>query len=259
MANQTIRLVQVTDCHLQNDPTQLYRHHDVESQLDQMLAHLSTELPAETLLLLTGDNVHHGGADAYKRLVEKIDVVPFDAVWIPGNHDDLAIMRACGGALNRKVILLKGWCLILLDSTSEPDGKGSGSLGSKELEFLQQALQQNIDKHCLIVLHHNPLSVESGWQDSIMLADAEQFWQTLAPFDHVRGLICGHVHQEWHWQWNGVDVMSCPSSSVQFKKRCDDMTLEDDPELQAPAYRLLELLEYGDITSQVKRVNLADN
>ncbi|WP_315982322.1 hypothetical protein [Aliamphritea spongicola] len=37
------------------------------------------------------------------------------------------------------------------------------------------------------------------------------------------------------------------------------MTLEDVPALQAPAYRLLELSECGEINSQVKRFNLAED
>ncbi len=258
MANQTIRLVQVTDCHLQNNPFQFYRNQNVESQLDRLFTHLSDELPEDTLLLLTGDIVHHGGAEAYQRLLTRLNSVPFDTAWIPGNHDDIELMLACGARLNRKVIQLQGWCLILLDSTSEPDGKGSGALGCGELAFLEKTLQQNVDKHCLVVLHHNPLSVESGWQDSIMLKDAEQFWQTLEAFNHVRGIICGHVHQEWCWQQGDIKVMSCPASSVQFKKRCNDMTIEDDPELQSPAYRLLDLFEDGEISSQIKRFNLAD-
>ena len=259
MNNPTVKLVQVTDCHLQNDPSQLYRNQDVESQLDQMLAHLKSILPEETLLLLTGDIVHHGGPDAYRRLTAKLASVPFDTAWIPGNHDDAALMLACGERLNRKVIQVSGWCLILLDSTSEPDGRGSGALGQAELAFLTQVLDQNSDRHCLIVLHHNPVSVESGWQDPIMLADADQFWRVLEPYSQVRGIICGHVHQEWRWQHQGVDVMSCPASSVQFKKRCAEMTLEDVPALQAPAYRLLELSEGGEINSQVKRFNLAED
>ncbi len=251
--------MQVTDCHLQNDPSQLYRHQDVETQLDQLLTHLNSTLPEETLLLLTGDIVHHGGADAYRRLTVKLESVPFDTAWIPGNHDDTALMQACGERLNRRVIQARDWCLILLNSTSEPDGRGSGALGQTELAFLRQTLDEYSHKHCLIVLHHNPVSVESGWQDPIMLADADQFWELLKDYRQVRGIICGHVHQEWRWQYQGVDVMSCPASSVQFKKRCDEMTLEDMPALQAPAYRLLELSERGEIISQVKRFNLADD
>lgn len=245
--------MQVTDCHLQNNPLNLYRDQDVELQLDQLFAYLAESLSADTLLLLTGDLVHHGGADAYQRLVNKINALPFDTAWIPGNHDDVSLMRTFGETLNRNVIHRDGWCLILLNSTSEPDGRGSGSLGKEQLEFLSQSLEQNQDKHCFIVLHHNPLSVESGWQDPIMLADADLFWQRLDGQHQVKGIICGHVHQEWRWQHQGVDVMSCPASSVQFKKRCDDMTLEDEPELQLPAYRLIELFENGEIVSQVMR------
>ncbi len=36
-----------------------------------------------------------------------------------------------------------------------------------------------------------------------MLADADQFWRVLEPYSQVQGIICGHVHQEWRWQYKG--------------------------------------------------------
>lgn len=259
MSEFPVNLIQVTDCHLQNDPACLYRGFDVEQQLDQVFARLKATQPDDALLMLTGDLVHHGGPAAYDRLVRKLADLPYCAVWIPGNHDDPALMlsvaeQAGRPQLNDRVIVLGDWSIVLLDSTADADGKGSGSLGEQQFLFLEKALAENEQRHCLVVLHHNPLSVESGWQDPIMLGDAEAFWKMIRRFTHVRGVICGHVHQQWDWIQDGVKVMATPSTSAQFKKRCDDMTIEDETSLMSPAYRLIQLDKSGEILSQVKHL-----
>ncbi|MEH6575909.1 MAG: metallophosphoesterase [Amphritea sp.] len=247
-------LAQITDCHLQNDPAQRYRERDVEASFDAVVADLQHNYPAIDRLLLTGDLVHHGGPAGYQRLLQKIRALELHSHWIPGNHDDATLMQQLGGDLNRRSFRVPGWGMILLDSTALPDGRGSGSLADSELEFLLQQLEAFHDSHCLVVLHHNPIPVQSVWQDEIRLGNSQSFWDIAERHPQLKGVIFGHVHQEWDIERNGVRVLSCPASSVQFKKHCDAMTLEGDPVLQLPAYRTLALYTDGRIETSVKRV-----
>lgn len=251
-------IAQITDCHLQNDPLQDYRGQNVEQHLERVVESLLLQSPVADLILWSGDLVHHGGPEGYQRLSQRLAELPVPSYWIPGNHDDVTLMQQVGnqlgGQLNQRSLVAGGWGIILLDSTSEPDGRGGGSLAQCELDFLQQQLQHFRDCHCLVVLHHNPLPVDSDWQDRIMLANADQFWAVLAPHCNVRGVINGHVHQSRDNMHNGVRVMMTPATSVQFKAACQQLVLEDEPGLRAPAYRLLALYPDGRIETSVKRV-----
>ncbi len=251
-------VAQITDCHLQDDPCQDYRGFNVEQHLDRVVENLLLQTPAADLILWSGDLVHHGGPEGYRRLSQRLAQLPVPSYWIPGNHDDMTLMQQVGsqfgGQLNQRSLVTGGWGIILLDSTSEPDGRGGGSLAQCELDFLQQQLQRFQDYHCLVVLHHNPLPVESDWQDQIMLGNADQFWRVLGQHHHVRAVINGHVHQSSDRMHNGVRVMMTPATSVQFKAACQQLILEDDPVLKQPGYRCLELYPDGRIETSVKRV-----
>lgn len=248
-AAKPFRVAQITDCHLQNDPHQRYRDLDVETHFDRVLAHALQQGP--DVLLLTGDLVHHGGPQGYQRLHGKLAALPVPCYWIPGNHDDAQLMQQIGGEMNRRTLVYDPWVILLLDSSSLPDGRGSGSLARQELDFLDAQLRRYGDKPVMVVLHHNPLPVDSGWQDPIMLANADALWQIIDAHPNVRLLLCGHVHQEWQLQRNGVSLFCTPASSVQFKPNCDDFTLEDRAGVSGPAWRLLELDPEGGIETRV--------
>lgn len=251
-------IAQVTDCHLQNDPDRDYRGFDVERHLDRVIDDLQSQTPAADMVICSGDLVHHGGPEGYQRLSQRLAHLPVPSYWIPGNHDDAQLMLQAGhqhgSQLNQRTVVAKGWVIILLDSTSDPDGQGGGSLSRSQLTFLEQQLQQYSTHHCLVVLHHNPLPVDSDWQDRIMLANADQFWAALAPHQNVRAVINGHVHQPWELVRGDVRVIMTPATSVQFKAGCQQLILEDDPVLSLPAYRWLTLHGDGQIETSVKRV-----
>ncbi|MDO6563260.1 metallophosphoesterase [Amphritea sp. 1_MG-2023] len=247
-------VAQITDCHLQNNPADDYRGRDVEQHLNAVIEDLRCQTPAADLVLWTGDLVHHGAASGYNRLRDRLTALPLQSYWLPGNHDAADLMLALGGPLNQRTIVDQHWVILLLDSTSQPDGMGGGYLASQELNFLAQQLQTYRDYHCLIVLHHNPLPVGSAWQDRIMLGNAAAFWQLLAQYPQVKGVLNGHVHQAVEQQHQGINVFMTPATSVQFKAGCQQMTLEDASALALPAYRVLQLYPDGQIRSVIKRV-----
>ncbi|MCQ6463558.1 3',5'-cyclic-AMP phosphodiesterase, partial [Vibrio parahaemolyticus] len=67
---------------------------------------------------------------------------------------------------------------------------------------------------------------------------------------NVKGILCGHVHQDINVIHKGIRVMATPSTSVQFKPNSDDFALDTT----SPAWRELELNTNGDITTHVDRL-----
>jgi Icc protein len=141
-----------------------------------------------------------------------------------------------------------------LDSTTNPDGRGSGSLSDRELALIGTLNQLPIE-HILLVLHHPPVEVGSVWQDQIKLANVQQFWQQVDKQDKVRAVLFGHLHQEHQLQHRDIALYCSPATAPQFKKSQLTPVLEDDIKLAKPGYRLLQLGSDGSIKTKVYRVD----
>ncbi|MDO6593315.1 phosphodiesterase [Neptuniibacter sp. 1_MG-2023] len=252
-SDRPIRLLQVTDMHLQQEPSCLMRGANVEARFQQVIHQIEQE--NADFLLLTGDLTHHA-PPAYDRLSSCLQGLPFPAHWIPGNHDLVDEMaRFSDLGYNQKVIVGGDWRIILLDSTSNPDGKGGGALSAEELDFLNTQLAiLTSEQHVLVVLHHHPVSVESEWMDQIGLANKDRLWELLAHYSQVKGVVFGHVHQEFQQQRGNVKLLACPATAPQFKPFSVSAVTEDDPRFMGPAYRRIQLYDDGEIQSEVVRL-----
>ncbi|WP_188859186.1 phosphodiesterase [Marinobacterium nitratireducens] len=249
-------LVQISDCHLPAEAGGLFRGTDPQRRLQAVVADIRMRFPDVDCLLLTGDLTHHGGADAYHRLLETVEGLAPDCYWLPGNHDRCEVMRdVATGPLQQKCIDLVRWRLLMLDSTAQPDGRGGGSLAQSELNWLEASLAAAGERPVLIALHHNPVAVGSAWQDEIMLGNAADFWRIVDAYPQVRGVIFGHVHQAHALQRGEVSLFSAPSTAVQFQAHQAEFALEPDPQLARPGYRLYRLQDDGRLKSRVIRVD----
>lgn len=139
------------------------------------------------------------------------------------------------------------WTLLLLDSSDHPDGRGGGSLSEATLAWLAAQLAESRTRHVLIVLHHNPVSTGSRWQDAIMLGNADRFADLLNAWPQVRGIVCGHLHQRQARRLGSVPVFCAPATSVQFKPGQPEFALEDDPLLAGPGFCWYQLEADGRI------------
>ena len=236
------KLIQLSDLHLPALFGQSYRDRDVELQLLQVLEHVQDRHSDLDALLLSGDLVHHGHSDAYRRLAGYLDRFDKPWYWIAGNHDSLAEMQAVR-QMPLTPLITKGWQILMLDSNAAADGQGGGSLADSELQRLEIQLQsaQLAGASLLLVLHHNPVSVQSQWQDQIMLGNAERFWQLLGAYEVPVTVLCGHVHQAWDVIQQGGRVLSCPSTAVQFVRAQSRLLIEIEGEAALPGYRWLKL------------------
>lgn len=261
--NKSINLLQITDCHLLQTPDISYRDNSPEQRLDAVIKSIAEQflLPDYfTHLILSGDLAHDSVAAVYQRLLTKTQSLAKHAHWLPGNHDDVAVMSGFS-QMQQKIILEKNWAIILLDSTSNPNGLGSGELSQEELDFLANseklisALEHPTKiEHLFLVLHHPPIAVNSVWQDKIKLANSEVFWEVVDSLANVRAVSFGHLHQVHHIKRGAVELFCTPATAAQFKKRQCTPVLEDSPAHSGPGFRVFCLNDNGQIASQVHTV-----
>jgi len=204
-------------------------------------------------VLVTGDLVHDPVTRAYERLLEKLLLLKAPVFCILGNHDHPDLMHRILNTENistSKVLEAKQWVILLLDSFSA--NTHAGRLHERELRFLQQELTRTTDKHVFICLHHPPVSIDSPWMDAMMLENPDDLFAVVDKFNHVRGILWGHIHQEFSSERNKVLLFASPSTCVQFTPQATEYMKDNQP----PGFREIRLGSNGSIKTEVLRVKV---
>jgi Icc protein len=248
--DREIRLVQITDTHLFADPSQRMRGLDTAQTLRQVVTHVRRHYADAAACLLTGDLSHDGQAGSYRLLQEILGALKMPLLALPGNHDNKTLMaqmlddrrwRYC------PVFDIGPWRILNLDSVVE-DAE-HGCLDDAQLELTRKALDSP-RRHALVCLHHPPLAIGSRWLDRIGLTNCAEFLEAVDHSGGVRGVLWGHIHQEFSERRNGVSLWGTPSTCVQFVPRVDRFAVDS----RAPGYRVLDLRKDGTLGSHVERV-----
>ena len=249
MPPQTVRLVQITDCHLLADPAERLGGVDTEATLAAVIERVRAEAPPPDAVLATGDLSQDGTAEAYRRIKALFARLDPPVHCLPGNHDDaptLAEVLPGGGVYVGSSLLLGGWQIVLLDSTVA--GQDDGRLDADELARLDRALGDQQGRHALVCLHHQPVAVGGAWRDAVSLENPDELFAVLDRHAHVRGVLWGHVHLPFEGARKGVRLMASPSTCFQFVPGADDsLAVGTDP----PAYRRIGLRADGAIETEV--------
>lgn len=251
-SQEPIRLLQLTDCHIGPDTSEELLGLNTDESLHDVIKHLQTHHPSCDLLLTTGDIANNGGSRTYTRFLKIMDesAIAFRAFgWLPGNHDSPVDMNeAMNSSRLTKELRVGNW-LILLLNTQVP-GHTHGNLVEAELNFLDEVLSNNTDRHVMIFMHHQPVPVGCAWVDTQKVRSEYAFFKILDQYEHVKAVVWGHVHQEFCQVRNGVRLLATPSTSIQFKANSDDFAVDH----LMPGYRWFELNPDGSFISRVERI-----
>ncbi len=247
-----VRLAQVTDSHIFGDPAGSLLGLNTRNSFSVVCERLLKEEWRPDALLTTGDLSQDASPESYQYLADYFKSMSIPTFWLPGNHDNPELMDLYLNnqiVLSDKLILLGGWLVIMLDSSVK--GKVHGEISDSQLAFLEASLKQYSDKHCLVCLHHQPIDVKSEWLDRIGLANEVKLRNIVDSHVNVKGVLWGHVHQEFSREINGVRWLASPSSCVQFKPGSKDFCAG----VESPGYRYLNLHADGRIETVVHRID----
>lgn len=252
--NQNYRIVQITDSHLFGDRATLFDGLNTHDSLCDVVSLVRNQEDQIDLLLCTGDLSQDSSPQSYLNFIDALAPLNAPQLWIPGNHD---IRRNMQQSLDKNSIHLKrsaqigNWRIIMLNSNVE--GHVYGLLDQKELADLDLELadSERSGAHVLVCVHHNCLPVQAAWLQQHCLKNADEMFSVLDTYDHVKGILYGHIHQEFNAVRNGVKVMATPSTCIQFHPTNDNFTIDN----AQPGYRWLDLCADGTIESAVARVS----
>ncbi len=247
-----LNLLQITDSHLTKDAKSDLLGVVTRDSLDAVLSLIEKNIAGKEhalpdFLVASGDIAQDASAEAYQYFSDKTQNLCASAGWFSGNHDDTQIMENAFSDKTKfsKVYRFDHWQLILLDSAVH--GSVHGYLSEQELIVLEQALSERPDLHSLVCLHHHPVDIGSTWLDKIGLHNRDDFFKVLDKFENVRGVLWGHIHQEWESERNGIPMLATPSTCIQFLPKSSGFAVENI----APGYRYLGLHSDGLIESKV--------
>ncbi len=243
-------LMQITDCHLYANPEQRLLGLNTLESLREVVELVRTRTPPVAMVLATGDLVHDATPTGYRRLRQELGRLGVPVYCLPGNHDRPEVMRE---HLNQGLFSTQGsvdtphWRLIMLDSVIP--GSEGGRLAEGELERLDAVLAET-PEHALVCLHHQPLPVRSEWLDTMALENRHEFFEVIDRHPQVRGILWGHIHQEYQGDYRHIPLLASPSTCIQFAPGSRDFRVDT----LAPGCRFLSLLPDGTIRTRVERL-----
>ena len=252
-SGRVIRVLQITDTHLFADSNGCLLGLNTEQSLQAVIAKIrANRLPAE-LILATGDLVHDGTPAAYQRIFSHLESFGLPVFCLPGNHDEaLTLQQSLNDGLIQYVEHAHhgNWHFIFLDSTI-PDSE-KAHLTQESLQTLEKHLQSAPGTNTLICLHHQPVPTGSEWLDTMAVDNASEFLALLEKHSQVRGVLWGHVHQQFDGRYKNIKLMSSPSTCIQFLPGSKDFAVDE----ATPGYRWLELYPDGRIETGVERLDV---
>lgn len=242
---RSARLLQITDCHL--GPRADYclaGIHTLNSFNEVLGAALAAEDKPD-LVLVTGDVAAHGAPEAYRFFLDKMAASGLPYLWLPGNHDDFALMAQLNAAAWQPISAFGNWRIITLNS-AVPHRVG-GRLEEDQLDLVARTLAEHPDNDFAIFLHHPPLDVGCRWLDRQQVSNGGELADILACHSNVRALFSGHVHQRAELLFEGIPFYSTPSTCFQFAPLREDFALDELP----PGYRWIDLYDDGTLATEV--------
>ena len=228
--NQAYNLIQISDCHIDDQ---------VESMGVDTHANLASVVKAVTkhncdTLLITGDLAHNGTLNSYQVLQRMLMPIKSRIVVLSGNHDQIENLNQVFSEQLISKFSLGNWEIITIDSTQTLDN--SGYVNKKALDQLAQDLQNSVAKYNIVALHHPIVSMQSDWDDSLSLENADELFNVMNKYPKIKAVLWGHAHQASEFDNNDVALISCPSTALQYDNETrigfNHYRLHDDGKLE---------------------------
>ena len=248
----SLRLLQITDTHIYGSNDQALLGVDtLDSLKDTLQTAMDSYWPVDAILL-TGDIVHDASDSGYQKVQNLLKSIQTPVLCLPGNHDTNTLFNHY---LNHNNISIEsfhkfnGWNICMLDSSV--DDEEYGYISSQNLNALSQQLTESPNTPTLVCLHHQPIDIDSGWIDQIGLHNKNKLWDIIHKHPQVKGVLWGHIHQEYDKQVDGIKLMATPSTCVQFLPHSDGFAVDEIP----AGCRWIALTPDGTIETRVQRMN----
>lgn len=193
-----MRIVQISDSHISRD------HPARTVELKICVQHINALDPQPDVVVHTGDVSHDGFAEEYDAARRLLDDLSAPYLVLAGNRDNRQeLIRAFAGSDHIRLgmdfvqysVEQFEVRLIIVDTVSGTSNKGR--LCQARLAHIERMLVQDTTRPAVLFLHHPPFEVKvtpdpfqyESW------AEVRALEAVIAKHSQIRGVFCGHVHQ----------------------------------------------------------------
>jgi 3',5'-cyclic AMP phosphodiesterase CpdA len=219
MRRPRYRLVQISDTHLVADG-RLFGVVDACARVEAAFEMLDAAGWRVDLVVLSGDLADRGEAPAYARLrsvlAQGLDRLEARVIVVPGNHDDVRLVRSIllgldpGSGPLDSVVRLGGLRVIGLDSTVP--GADYGELDDAQLSWLADELAEPAADGSILVVHHAPIWSTTPHAELMALHAPARLADTIRGTD-IHLILSGHTHRVSAGTFAGIPVWVSPPTA----------------------------------------------
>ena len=249
-----IRILQLTDLHVLKDADARLKGIPTHELLQDVVRHIVDSGVQFDHVIVTGDHTHDELPESYAAVRDILN--PWiDRLWqVPGNHDDRTVLRSVFGdrisGKGQELINFSfesgAWLCLGLD-THVP-GSVPGLIEADQVDWVRSQLAESKSLFAVLFFHHPPVDVGSLWMDPIGLTGKELLQDLFQQESRIRLVCCGHVHHEFRCRLGHAEIVTTPSTAIQFSPEGSALNLVAAP----PGYRIIELAEDGCSTRVVR-------
>ncbi|MBT8152642.1 phosphodiesterase [Epibacterium ulvae] len=235
-----MKFIHLTDTHVVGGGQRLYGG-DPASMLGRAVASINAEHGDAAFVAITGDLTHWGEAEAYAAFAAEIAKLTMPVHLLVGNHDVTEAFvqtfpdapRDPNGFVQSTLDTEVGRCLFL--DTHVP-GTHEGAYCETRRNWLADELAKTSGP-VFLFMHHPPFSVGLAGMDTIMLQEAETFYDVIAPHkDRIRHLFFGHLHRAVFGNWRGISFSCMRAVNHQVALTLDPSKTDVLGNRETPAY-----------------------
>lgn len=224
MDDTLLTFIHITDTHITSDRSYMGNYADYTPIVGaEALVRELNALPfTPDFVLHTGDVVYDPVPEAYETAKAVLGKLKYPVYYLPGNHDDPLSLQPMTVRSQAQTALyyafeVKGVQIVCLDSNGHLEPP-AGYISDQQLIWLADLCAAKDDRPLVVAVHHNPFKVGVPWLDEYMgLQNDDALHRALLPArDRLRGVFCGHIHQNIDVLRDGILYTSTLSSWSQF-------------------------------------------
>jgi len=246
-----LNLIQITDTHIFGSSDKRLAGTNTRDTLLKVLKKVS-EIQNVSRLIVTGDVSMDGSKNSYEWISKQLEATGMDFSVLPGNHDDIqkwSLVFPQHLCAFPATYIEKPWKLLFLNT--QVLGQEYGGIDLKSLSYLKREINARDAAFIVIFMHHPPFNVGSNWIDNIGLKAGREEFLELISQTKVKLVVSGHVHQEASLKFCSTELVTTPSTCVQFLSNSYDFALDE----KSPGYRFISLFEDGRVETSISRLN----